>query len=138
MSTDITDLDSTQSTDDTDPSLEEVEADIGTDGKRRPMPKYGLVEVGDELPEPISTSREMLYFNLLTPIAEDPDKHGRWYQVAEFNSNDGARVAAKELGEGKRPTPTGEWEFDHRRFPVNPDEPTGLQFSVLYARFLGA
>lgn len=101
-------------------------------GRKGKMPTYGMEKIGDSLPEDTATGRAQLYHDLLVPLTEDP---GEWYQVAEFKTPNGARQAAKELADGKRNVPEGDWEFDTRKVP-NPTNPT-KRWSRLYARFMG-
>lgn len=100
--------------------------------RTRNLPTYGLSKV-DSLPDDIPSSRADLYFNLLTDVQADP---GEWYCVATFHTPTGAATVAKELKEGKRNIPKGEWEFQARKVP-NEENRLGQKWSKLYARYMG-
>lgn len=117
------------------------------------MPTYGIEKLGGDLPANAPRKggggggggRSNLYLKLLAPLVEDP---AEWYKVATFKTTTGATNALKELKNGSRKVPEGEWEFQSRRIPdptdpVNTEAeaagevPKGRRISVLFARFMG-
>lgn len=106
-----------------------------TNGRKGKMPTYELQAVeGDELPADEVSGRGRMYHDLLVGLRSD-ENVGKWFQIAEFKTPNGARQAAKELASGKRDIPEGEWEFETRKF-ASPENPT-KRWSRLYARCVG-
>lgn len=101
----------------------------------RNAPTYNLVKVTGDLPEeaPSGRGRSSLYFDILSQITQDP---GEWYEVAHFQTPNGAQDVRKALTAKDRTVPPGDWEYASRKI-TNPENPAGSKHSKLFARFLG-
>jgi hypothetical protein len=108
-----------------DETVEVTEAEA----KTRHMPTYD-VEVVDELPEETPGGRKRLYFDLLSKAAEHA---GSWVKIAHFQTPTGARNAQRDIENGTRQIPDGDWSFKAIKVP-NPDSPAAPRHSQLYAR----
>lgn len=119
-----------------------TETTSATEAKGRTnMPTYGVGAAVAELPAEPERVRGKVYFDLLTEVVGDKEKHGLWVPIATFQTPTGARDAQKALvkgakgEEGGRDVPKGDWEFKAVKLP-NPDNPT-KRISKLYVKYHG-
>lgn len=125
-------------------NADDTATDTGTPGATsdgRFMPDYGVGEALDELPEGLdlrAAARANMYHDLLQEVVDDEDSWGKWHPIATFYSRDGGKNAEKDLADGKRNVPPGEWEFKALRIEAEDDEHGESKvWSRLFARYMG-
>jgi hypothetical protein len=109
-------------------------------GGARPRPTYAAAKVSGELPEDLKLTRsgprtDPAFIEALQVCQGDP---GEWYEVATFQSQNGAKTALKSIEKKERKIPAGQWDFEARRVeaPTSTEE-APVRWSKLYAKYLG-
>ncbi len=122
-------------------TTEEVTTETeGSKGGARPRPTYAANKVSGDLPDDLKLTRsgprtDPAFIEALQVCQGDP---GEWYEVAVFQSQNGAKTALKAIEKGDRKIPAGQWDFEARRVEAptsTQDEP--VRWSKLYAKYLG-
>lgn len=121
----------------TDESVDEgVDESEGVTRKPRgPLPEFKLEKVGGDLPSDPNRrpgfgsggrrGPSMKIYNMLDEIKQDEDNLGEWFCIGVFHNPTGARLAMNGIVKGnknqagdvvKTPIPSGEWDFETRRW----------------------
>jgi hypothetical protein len=117
----------------------EATTTAATSGGARPRPTYAAAKVA-ELPKDLKLTRsgprtDPAFIEALQVCQGDP---GEWYEVATFQSQNGAKTALKSIEKKERKIPAGQWDFEARRVeaPTSTEE-APVRWSKLYAKYLG-